>query len=677
MRIYGVNGSQVRTNWVKSLSRSGRPIAACGRVLLEVSRPLGWAIGLICLVLLGLVAGCERCQSAPLARLTEKIGVVKRDHASEPKQWRPAEKGTTFEVGDAIRTESEAEARLRLDDGSILGLEEETLIRFLERRPGAREQAIDLKLGGASLEAPTEGTVLRTAFGLAKLEGGTKVELVRREDSLRYEVVVGHARVETPEGGVLAVAEGQTVEATLGEAVVEYIADEAKGEEEQDESEGPEAHERSAPILATVQGDKVTLTAPGEAEALELPAGDRELEAGSILRVGEGSSVSLSRGHENAKLSAGGRYLIGGGGHLVQAKQGGTLTVSSEKVVRIKVPGGTILTKAGSAQIASKGEEGTQVTAHSGLVTLSGTTNERLSPGEQGLIEADGSVSVEGRGLSHADLDVSVGQSVVIHDPSPPTAVSFQFGDHCMQGTVRLKGSRSAIVGDDFARGKEEVALGIGPGRVRYSLHCNDEDGKEGPAVASGAITVLHDAGTKPVPRQAPSTYLDVNGRSYTVLYQNQLPRITVRWAKHPEDAEEYVLKRKSPGVERSYTLSQASYTFSPGTLREGTHTVYFKGGGRVSRRTSITIRFDNAAPTASLQTPAQAGVGPGGQLHLSGIGLPGWSVVVDGKSIAQDADGRFSVNTTMPSNGRPVAVRLSHPSRGTHIYLRRPAGSP
>src|SRR5690606_17010246 len=98
------------------------------------------------------------------------------------------------------------------------------------------------------------------------------------------------------------------------------------------------------------------------------------------------------------------------------------------------------------------------------------------------------------------------------------------------------------------------------------------------------------------------------------------------------------------------------------------------EGGGRVSRRSSVTIHFDNATPTASLQTPAHTGVGPGGALRLVGTGLPGWTVLVDGKSLAQDAEGRFSVTTNMPADGRPKAVYLSHPARGIHVYLRRPA---
>jgi hypothetical protein len=203
------------------------------------------------------------------------------------------------------------------------------------------------------------------------------------------------------------------------------------------------------------------------------------------------------------------------------------------------------------------------------------------------------------------------------------------------------------------------------------------QDGVEGTATVTGKITVLADAGTRPVPKTAPSTFVDVNGRNYNVLYQHQLPQVTVRWSGAPDDATTFSVKRSSPGITRSYKSSSPTYTFRSGTLSEGTHQIYFEGGGRVSRRSSITIRFDNATPTASLQTPAHSGVGPGGSLPVVGMALPGWSVTVDGKPVGQDAGGRFSVRATMPQDGRPTAVRLTHPSRGAHVYLRRPAGAP
>jgi hypothetical protein len=202
-----------------------------------------------------------------------------------------------------------------------------------------------------------------------------------------------------------------------------------------------------------------------------------------------------------------------------------------------------------------------------------------------------------------------------------------------------------------------------------------DDAGRVRAAVATGKITVLADAGTRPVPEKAPSTFVDVNGRNYTVLYQNQLPQVTARWSAPAGSGGGYKLYVKSGSRQRTLSTAQSAYTFQSGALSEGTHTLYFEGGGRVSRKSSVTILFDNASPTVALQTPANTGVAPGGSLLLTGAALSGWAVMVDGRAIALDADGRFSVSANMPGDGRPLAVYLSHPTRGAHIYLRRPAG--
>lgn len=619
------------------------------------------------------LSGCERCSgAAPLARLTEKRELVERDHNAAKQDWSVAKNGATFEFGDAVRTAAGASARLNLDDGSILGLDEETLIRFLDTKPGDDEQTLDLQMGSAMLEAAAEGAVLRTEFGTARLEGGGRIQLSRKGNALRYEVLVGSAVVEGRDGGRMKLDPGQVVEATLGSAVMELI--EAKPTSKQDGTESAAGPLAGGPVSAVVSGATVKLTAPGAQQASALAAGEHLLQPGSVVQVGAGSSVGLSRGAENAELRGGGTYVVGTEGSLVTARSG-ALSVSSSGTVRILVPGGSIVTRAGAATITAEGAKGTRVQAEAGTVTLEGRGSAELSAGEEGRIGTNGAIVVKGRGLGRADVSIQSGQTLVIHDPAPPTAVGFLFGTQCERGVIKLNGQRSAIPGERTAHGKGRVILALGPGRVDYSLQCRRDDGTEGPPVATGRVTVLQDSGTRPVPKNAPSTYVDVTGRNYNVLYQNQLPRVTVQWSAAPKDASGFTLHLSSGGRTRSYSTTKPAYTFSSGSLGEGTHQVYFEGGGRVSRRSSIAIHFDNATPAVSLQTPVSSGVGPGGQLPIRGTALPGWSVTVDGKPVGQDAEGRFSVNTSMPTDGRPTTVQLTHPTRGAHVYLRRPGG--
>jgi len=631
----------------------------------ELAYALVASVLVVCLTFL---SGCQSCQSAlPLATLLGKSGEVVRDYQSAQNQWTGAPVGAEFSVGDAVRTQAKAAADLKLDDGSVLRLEADTLVRFLDRKPGSEEQAVDLVSGVATLEAGSEGAFLRTSVGSARLSGGGKMVLRRGEGAVLYKVLVGQAHVESA-AGALDVTAGQEVAISLGSAQLELSPD---AQAEPEPSEEPLAP--TGPILAQIKGTTVSLTPPGEKAPVRLKPGAATLGAGSLLVVGKGSRVELSQGDQSATLNGEGRYVVGAGGHLVSVEQG-SYTIRSERPVRIQVPGGVIVTAGGVASLRREASA-TSISVESGTAELRGRNRETVVAGETGKLTDSGQASVGGRGLNYADLNLNAGQGLVVHDPAPPTAIRFHFAHKCGEGIVRLKGPKANAAGDDLARGKDAVALAVGPGQVSYELSCVDEQGHIGPAVAAGTVTVLADAGTKPVPQKAPSTFVDVNGRSYTVLYQNQLPQVTVRWSPAPAGVSGFKLHVSGGGRTRTLSSQQASYTFGSGSLGEGSHTLYFEGGGRVSRKTSVNLLFDNATPTAALQTPANTGVGPGGSLHLVGTALPGWSVAVDGRPIGLDADGRFSVSASMPGDGRPLGVYLTHPTRGSHVYLRRPAG--
>jgi hypothetical protein len=55
----------------------------------------------------------------------------------------------------------------------------------------------------------------------------------------------------------------------------------------------------------------------------------------------------------------------------------------------------------------------------------------------------------------------------------------------------------------------------------------------------------------------------------------------------------------------------------------------------------------------------------------VHGAVLPGWSAAVEEIAIPIDKQRRFTAKVGAPS-GRALAIRLSHPQRGVHYYLRR-----
>src|SRR6201999_1832737 len=100
------------------------------------------------------------------------------------------------------------------------------------------------------------------------------------------------------------------------------------------------------------------------------------------------------------------------------------------------------------------------------------------------------------------------------------------------------------------------------------------------------------------------------------------------------------------------------------------------EGGGTRSKETRIEIKFDNAAPTATLTAPANGGFAPGSTVTVAGAALEGWKISVGGKDLPLDDQLRFSGQATAPAGQRALAIEFVHPKRGLHYYLRR-ASSP
>jgi hypothetical protein len=202
-------------------------------------------------------------------------------------------------------------------------------------------------------------------------------------------------------------------------------------------------------------------------------------------------------------------------------------------------------------------------------------------------------------------------------------------------------------------------------GRHHYRVRCNGSG-----RGASGTITVLRDSGSGRLPRTAPTSLIDADGRTYQVLFQNQLPSLTIRWRNPPPGPYRLVFSGNDGPPP---TAARPTFTFTSGSVHEGTHRFVIEAGSRRSPETRLSVRFDNAARTASVQSPANQSFSPGQTVHVAGAALPGWSVSVGGHAIELDASQRFSGDVTAPAG--VVVIRLSHPHHGVHYYLRRPRG--
>jgi hypothetical protein len=339
--------------------------------------------------------------------------------------------------------------------------------------------------------------------------------------------------------------------------------------------------------------------------------------------------------------------------------------------VSISVPGGVIITKREStAGVSVRGKSGAKVEVSVGEVevrTDQGT--ETLHAGEEADLGAGGKVDIGGRGPAYAELTITAGEALTVHDPRPPTAVGVRFGDKCPRGAIveLLRGGAKIA----SSSGQDSANLAVPAGSHPYRVRCLGDSGVGTAVAAKGAISIRRDSGTAPLPKSAPLSLVDADGRTYTVLYQNQLPSISIRWRDAPS-AGTFTLE-VSGATRKLVSPAQASYTFKSGELAEGTHQLVFAGGGKRSRSTTLVIRFDNATPAAHITSPVDQGFSAGASVTVAGVALPGWTVSVQGQTLEMDAQARFSGQVVAPPHA--LVIRFAYPGRGVRYYLRRAAG--
>jgi hypothetical protein len=270
------------------------------------------------------------------------------------------------------------------------------------------------------------------------------------------------------------------------------------------------------------------------------------------------------------------------------------------------------------------------------------------------------------------DLPLRVGTSATIYDPTPPTRVQLAIPARCTSGAVlRFRGRPELAL-------TQEQSLVLEPGTHEYHLACRG-DARPAPAEPwQGTLRVVRNAGTRPLPRSAPTNTIDADGRDYTVLFQNLPPVLEVLWPDAPR-ARSYTLHIQAEnGPPTSVQLSTPRHVLAAGALREGRHKLQFEAaGGKRSLKTAVALHFDNASPMASLRAPPSAGFEAAGSVHVAGVALPGAEVSVLGQRLSLDAQQRFAGDVTLPPGTRSMAVRIDHPRTGTRYYVRHMRSEP
>lgn len=262
-------------------------------------------------------------------------------------------------------------------------------------------------------------------------------------------------------------------------------------------------------------------------------------------------------------------------------------------------------------------------------------------------------------GIAGYEFAVAAGAGGVVHHPSPPALVGINTG--CADGEVTVDGG-----GVTTYTGGGTVGVRLGRGRARYQVRC------AGQVTASGRFTVTGDAGRRRLNTRSQRHSVAADGRRYTFLYEGAMPTLVLRW-NHAPEATEYVVSLT--GTRRVTRLTSATpvATLPRSALRDGDMTFQFSGGGRQSPRTTVTLRYDTATPTANVDTPSDRGFAGGATVTVSGTAQVGSRVSVGGQQLEVNGRGAFSGTAAALTGG--LAVRITTPNQGVHYFVRRSAG--
>ncbi len=639
--------------------------------------------------------GCKKCgyggedKGESLAELVEVHGKIERDRADRVNLWEPAKVGARFMLGDGVRAGDNSSAVLKLKGGSKAHLKSRSMIRFLRSAPGSNVQGLDVEMGETEIVVGEKPVELKTRMGSARLKAGSRISLRKAKKGIEYRVKIGKAVFESKQGKKTEIGEGERIVVGIGMAVLARFDKEEPVVEELGEqslfpatAQEAETVQQGEGVSAEVKGSGVRMRAGEGGHWTEMSPGASGLAPRTTLNLPENTSVRVRRKSEMATLHGKGEFEIGTPDRpLVKALKGKVSLETKDTDVAVVVPGGVIIARGGepggtSASVDVKDGADTLVRTDKGRVDIEQPDRiQSLRAGEQKTIAGGKSPARIEEGPKYADLSVRVGGSFTIHAPKPPVVVQFRFEERCPYGGVaQLLGKE-----ERRSRGEKSANLLFTRGRSRYLVRCLGRWGfLQKKIVARGTVLTMRDSGRANLPRSAPVSTIEADGRHYSVSYQNQLPVITFRWPQAPSASSYSVILGSEPGGSKRLKTAKPTYVFKSGTIGDGMHRLQYEAAGasgRKSKPTTLEIRFDNAAPKASLREPADGSFRPGQTVRVAGVAVPGWKISLNGGTISVDDQHRFTGEVAYTNRFRAIALRLVHKRRGVHYYLRRAAG--
>lgn len=608
--------------------------------------------------------GCHK--SNALAELVGKDGPVEKAEGSA--SWANADIGAKWSLGDSART-AEGGAKLDVSGGAVIDMLPHTVLRFGSSDGTDR---ISVETGAIELSGAT-------SYGLdvgdVQLSAGGKVRITALGvGKSSIALAVGTGSVTTRDGKTVNLEVKKDLELVTGSAVVTPVdagvADAAVAIDAAVPVDAGPPPEPVGDIAVETTGKTVETSTDGKSWKA-VPTGMVTISKGQKLRVGNGSTAKITAGGATLQLSGGARVSIGE--DALATVDAGAVDIGTDSAGNVHVPGGDVAVSGqpGGAHVEVNGREA-KVTVTRGAVKLTGGpgTALEMNRGESATLAHGGERIQPLEAIPReADFRVAVGETLTIHDPRPPTAVEFQFQGKCTGGGVIEADRDSRFRTAKQSAGKESAKLALQSGGWYYRLRCTT-GASEGAAVASGRIVVTADDGRRPLPPKQPPTPVDADGRTWRMSYQSVIPNLEVHYKG--SEGTTYRLHLAQGGKDQAFD-GKSVITIPGGQLREGTYTYWFdRDGVKQDKVSTLKIEFDQTAPQVYIELPANGKAFDASGVLVSGAVLPGWTAAVDGVELPLDKSRRFNATVQTPQT-TALAIRLSHPQRGIHYYLRRP----
>ncbi len=613
--------------------------------------------------LLVLGGACGGKKSTAIAELKKADGPVEKQ-AGEVA-WSGARVGTKFYIGDAART-ADGAAQLEVAGGAQIAMQPHTVLRFGGKQGNSK---IAVELGAIDLS----GT---GSYGLdvgdVRLSKGTLRITAKGRGQSSVELTIGDAQVSDINGNNIDLVVGQVIDLSMDVEVksIDAGVTDAPVDAVIDASEVVASATEAS---VSVTGKKAEIQLAGEQDWKPLAAGAGLLPKGAKLRLGAGTTAKVTSGGITLDMAGGARMTLNDDMSMLFEAGTGSASSAVGAPGKVSIPGGAVTipggTDTGGETRLEISARDTRVNVQRGTAKLSGANGGELelNRGETATLAKNGTIRVVEAIPRYFDFGITVGETVTIHDPRGSTAVKFLFGGKCAGGGFIEMDKDSRYRTAKVSSGKDDANLMVGAGGWSYRLRCSSGGGDSAP-VASGRLVVSRDSGNRALPKQEATNEIDTDGRNYRISYQSVIPTIAVRIKG---EGGPFTLHVATGGKEEQFKGPGPKIKVAGSKLKEGTYTYWIdRNGVKDPKVSTLTIDFDNTAPQVYISSPVN-GRAWEGEIDVRGAVLPGWTAAVESVSIPIDSQRRFQAKVGQPS-GKALAIKLSHPQRGVHYYLRR-----